>query len=134
MKTQKLSSILFFIAFLISSNLFAQKQLYGKWKLECVFERIDNGSISTCDICPKSMSDDKSMLTFHDLTIEINKQEIKFTHNKSTEVSSYEYDSKNEQIKFTYSGNEYVFKLLKTNNKKIQILKSRSGCLVLLSK
>lgn len=127
---------LLLILFLAASlSVFAQKHLYGKWKAECVFERNDDGSLTSCTICPLEYGNDKSTVKILPLNLVINKNEIIISYNNVSEKVSYEYDDKNETIKFDYKNNSYAFRVLINQHKKVKILKTRgSGCLLLLTR
>ncbi len=133
MKTIR-TGILLLILTLPFYAAYGQSEIYGRWNASCIFERNQNGSLTSSGLCPLSIKENNK-LEINDFEFEISEQNIKIIINGKTTSVKYTLEGSVDAISFQYEKNLYIFKILRSTSVSNFILKDiNCGGLLLLSK
>lgn len=122
MKHMKFTLSLFLLCFAFLSAS-AQSEVYGKWKASCFFERADNGSLMSCNLCDMEMIDEGKSMMIQSFDIEFSVGELIITKSGVSEKTDFQWNDKGDVISFAYKGKTYQLKLLQCTNANQKILK-----------
>ncbi|MCF8254964.1 MAG: hypothetical protein K9I36_13965 [Bacteroidia bacterium] len=114
-----LTIILFTIPFV---QALAQTEIYGKWNATCFFERAENGSLKSCDLCPLEPTPDGKSILISSIEMEFTKEKLIITSNGKSVEFAYTWNTVGDVISFERNGHTYKFKLLQCTDPDKKIL------------
>lgn len=126
-----------FVLLLLGSfqKLEAQSELFGSWKATCPYQLSDkNAKATACSLCTAGTDPKMGTFWWDEMNVEIDKDLIKISDDKETEVCEYTWDEENKLLEFTYKKVIYKFKTTPENGRKFFTLKTETGSIVKLEK
>lgn len=123
-----MKSLLFIPLFIFTVGLsYAQEiNLKGKWKVNCALDKLEDGKLHFCDICPTTMLANNTAI-IEDFEIEITDDVMKYPHQEIVVDIMYQFDKSNNTFKFKYLKKEYLFKVMIVSDPNVQVLVAETG-------
>lgn len=119
-----------------AQNVTSQNAFLGTWRVYCVTETTTSNSLVYCDLCPYSMNEDKTIVSFEDFEMVFEEDFLDLIIDESPLRVDYKYDNDSERLYFTFKENKFKFKILHIMDGKTSrlIFRDDTGMLLLLEK